>query len=239
MTAKEAFFQLHEGLPCEGPGSRQDLEWAVIRAHIQADARILDAGCGPGADIDGLLTHASEGHITAVDRHLPFIEAVEARWGRDKRVTAIAGDMRDAKGPFDFIWCAGALYLLGLEKGMPLLGSKLAQGGTIAFSDLVYIGPNPDPELRAYLKAEVSEMRTHSELQAAIKALGFRSLGQRVMPKSSWETYYVPLEQRIAMLRASADAALCDVLDAAETEIAMWRRHSDQFGYVLSVVRPA
>ncbi len=239
MTPTKAFFALHSDLPREGPGSREDLDWAIKRANIPADARVLDAGCGPGADIEGLLAHAPEGHVSAVDTHVPFVDAVKAHWGGDGRVTAMTTDMRDIDGPFEFIWCAGALYFLGLETGLPLLGSKLAPGGSIAFSDLVYIGSKPAQELRTYLEAEVPLMRTQKELQDAIRKAGFQSLGQRVLPKSSWEAYFAPMEQKIAKLRPGASAALAKELDAAEYEIAMWNRYSDTFGYVLSVVRPA
>lgn len=239
MTPKEAFFLLHRDLPREGPGSREDLAWAVKLVNLPAGARILDAGCGPGADIEGLLAHSPNAHITAVEKHLPFTEAVKAQWGEDPRVTAMAGDMRDAEGPFDFIWCAGALYFLGIEKGLPLLGSKLAPGGAIAFSDLVYLVSKPDPELRIYLEGEVPLMRTQLELNEAIQNAEFISLGQRALPNSSWEAYYAPMERRIDILRNGAGTALTDILDEAETEVAMWRRYSHQFGYVLTVVRPA
>ncbi|MGI9388916.1 MAG: class I SAM-dependent methyltransferase [Boseongicola sp.] len=238
MTPKEAFFTLHCDLPREGPGSREDLDWAVEKANLLGDARIFDAGCGPGADIEGLLAHAPKGNITAVDAHPPFVEAVRARWGEDRRVKAIEGNMRDIEGPFDFVWSAGAVYFLGVETGLPLLGSKLAPGGSIAFSDLVYLDPDPDLTLRTYLDSEVPFMRTHADLAKTIDNLGIQSLGQRVLPNSSWEEYYAPMEKRIAKLRPSADSTLTDVLDAGETEIAMWRQYSDQFGYVLSVVRP-
>jgi hypothetical protein len=169
---------------------------------------------------------------------LPFIEAVNARWGEDERVTSIVGDMREVSGPFEFIWCAGALYFLGVEKGLPLLGSKLAPDGAIAFSDLVYLVPNPDSELRTYLEGEVPQMRTQLELGTAIREAGFVSFGQRTLPDLSWEEYYSPMERRIEELRPDAGAELSEVLNEAENEIAMWRRYSDQFGYVLSVVRP-
>ena len=72
MTPDEAFFTVHADLPREGPGSRADLDWAVRVAGVSDTARILDAGCGPGADIEGLLAHAPRGHVMAVDTHAPF-----------------------------------------------------------------------------------------------------------------------------------------------------------------------
>jgi hypothetical protein len=46
------------------------------------------------------------------------------------------------------------------------------------------------------------------------------------------------MEARIARLRPGADAALSQVLDMAEAEIAGWRAHRHETGYLLSVVRP-
>ena len=238
MTPNEAFFALHSDLPREGPGTREDLDWAIRHTHIPTDARILDAGCGPGADIEGLLAHAPTGHVTAVDTHPAFVDTVKARWDGDPRVTAIAGDIRDIVGPFDFIWCAGALYFLGIEAGLPILGSKLAPGGCIAFSDLVYTTTDPDLTLRSYLEQEVPQMRSTAELLETVAKAGFSVLGHRVLSSASWEEYFTPQERRIAELRSDGDAALSAVLDEAETEIAMWRRYSDQFGYVLTVVQP-
>ena len=67
--------------------------------------------------------------ITAVDSHPPFIEAIRARY---PQVTAFAGDMATAEGPFDFIWCAGALYFLGLSSGLAAFRPRLAETGAIA-----------------------------------------------------------------------------------------------------------
>jgi hypothetical protein len=46
------------------------------------------------------------------------------------------------------------------------------------------------------------------------------------------------VDARIALLRDGADAALAQVLDEAEAEAAVFRAHGDEFGYLLSVVRP-
>jgi len=233
-----AFFTLHADLPREGPGDAESLAWAARLAGVAQDARILDAGCGPGGDIEGLLAAAPGGRVVAVDRHLPFVHAVNDTWAREPRVTARHADMAAEEGPFDFIWIAGALYFLGIEQGLALMRGKLARGGALAFSELVWLVANPDPVLQAHLEAEYAEMAGLNTLARRIDAADFEVLGQQALPDAAWEAYYGPMEARIARLRPGADGALSEVLDEGQAEIELWRRHRHSFGYVLSVVRP-
>jgi|GEM_PF-4683729 len=46
-----AFFTVHRDLDREGPGEAADVHWALDVAGTPEDARILDAACGPGADM--------------------------------------------------------------------------------------------------------------------------------------------------------------------------------------------
>ena len=54
---RAAFFTVHQDLPREGPGDRESLDWALGLAGVAPEGVILDAGCGPGADVPGLLAH--------------------------------------------------------------------------------------------------------------------------------------------------------------------------------------
>ncbi|WGW03228.1 class I SAM-dependent methyltransferase [Tropicibacter oceani] len=232
------FFTLHSDLPREGPGRPEDVAWALGLGGVQPGARILDAGCGPGADIAALLLAAAPGgHVTAVDAHAPFVAQAAKRWGRDSRVTLMTGDMQDAEGPFDVIWCAGALYFLGLREGLDVMRGKLRPGGILCFSELVFRGGEPDAALRTALEAEYPAIRPVTHLDGMIRAAGLEPVGQKILPRASLEAYYQPMEKRIAQLRPGADAALNRVLDEGAAEIALWRRHWEDFGYALCVTR--
>ena len=233
----EAFFTLHSDLPREGPGCRADLDWACALAGIAPNARILDAGCGPGADIGGLLAHAPEGSVLAVDKHARFVDAARSLHKGDPRVTAQVGDMAEIAGSFDFIWSAGALYFLGIRAGLDLMARKLAPNGAIAFSHLVYTVAAPDPALEEAFATEPDVMG-QAELQSLIEGAGVRIEGQRLLPNASWDAYYEPMRARIAQLRGTDDPVLEGVLDAHEDEIRMRDEFGAQFGYVLLVVRP-
>jgi SAM-dependent methyltransferase len=233
----EAFFTLHSDVPREGPGDAASLAWAMGLAGVGRTARILDAGAGPGADVADLLAAAPEGHVTAIEAHAPFVARIQQAWEGDPRVTARKGDMRDPGGRFDFIWCAGALYFLGITEGLTAWRDALAPGGAVAFSELTLFTDDPAPEVLA-LRDDYPAFAGFDMLKTRIDAAGYELLGLEKLGDAAWEAYFGPLEARVALLRPGADEEMSMVLSQQEAEIALWRRYRDQFGYALAVVRP-
>lgn len=230
-----AFFRIHEDLPREGPGDRESLDWALARAGTPRDARICDAGCGPGADIPALLAHAPEGHVHAVDLHAPFIERVRAAHAGDARVTAEAADMIRLSGPFDLIWSAGAAYNLGVAEALRLWRRALAPGGRVAFSELCWTGADrPSPAAR-FFAAEYPPMTDAAGVLGQIAAAGYRCLGSRFLSHDGWMAYYGPLEARLDALAPDADPELVEAIALHRQEIAVWRDHGASFGYLVCV----
>ena len=239
MSAPDAaFFTLHQDLPREGPGEAADVAWAAQVAGLSPRAEICDAACGPGGDIAALLAAAPEGHVTALDKTLQFVEAARAVWHDDPRVTLLCADMARIANRYDLIWCAGAVYFIGIEAALTGWRKSLRPGGAIAFSDVCWFSDTPAPRARA-LWADHAAMTDAAGINAQIAAAGYELVDQRRLSDAAWEAYFAPLDTRIAALRPGADAALTAVLDAAEEEAACWRAHRDDFGYLLSVVRPA
>ncbi|MFC7705093.1 class I SAM-dependent methyltransferase [Plastorhodobacter daqingensis] len=233
-----AFFTIHSGLKREGPGGPDSLNAALRVAAPPRNARILDAGCGPGPDIATLLDHAPEGHVMALDLHADFIERVAAAWAGDDRVTARQGDMADPGGPYDLIWSAGAIYQLGITPTLQAWRAALAPGGKVAFTDIAWRRPDPSPEARAFWQSYPA-MTDAEGIAAQVRAAGFRLVHQAFVPDSEWEAYYAPLARRVAQLRAEGpDADLAQELDETEREIALWRDHGSDYGYLCCVVVP-
>lgn len=233
-----AFFQLHRGLPREGPGLPGDVAWAADQARVKKDARICDAACGPGADIEALLAAAPEGHVTALDKVEHFVKAARARHAGQRRCSIRQGDMAEIEGPFDFIWCAGAIYFLGVRAALEQWKPALASGGAVAFSQVCWFTDNPSEAARAGW-AGYPDMTDEAGVLTAVKAAGYECLAQKRLSDAAWEAYFQPIDARIAALRATATDALHAVLDEAEAEAALWRRERASFGYLLCVVRPA
>ena len=233
-----AFFTLHRDLPREGPGEAGDVAWAASVAGIAATARIADVACGPGGDIAALLAAAPEGHIVALDKMAHFVQAARAEWRDDPRVTVLRADMSVIANAHDLIWCAGAVYFIGVTEALRGWRKALRPGGAIAFSEACWFTDTPGDAAREHWAREYPTMANETGVNAQIDAAGYEVLGQHRLSDVAWEAYLAPLDARIAMLRNGADAGLSAVLDEAEAEAALWRAHRQEFGYLLSVVRP-
>lgn len=233
------FFVLHRDLLREGPGSPQDVAWATAFLDLPARAQIADVACGAGGDIAALLEAAPEGRITALDKTPHFVEAVRQTWAEDERVTALKADMKAVANQYDLIWCAGAVYFMGVEAALRAWRKALLPSGAIAFSEACWFTDAPSARAEALWSKEYPSMTDEAGISAQIKAAGYRIIGQRRLDDVAWEAYFTPLDARIAQLRDDATASVSAVLNEAEEEAACWRAHRDEYGYLLSVVVPA
>lgn len=233
-----AFFELHRDLPREGPGEAADVAWAADVAGLPADARIADVACGPGGDIAALLAAAPQGHVTALDKTPHFVDAARAAWAQDNRATVLRADMAVIANTYDMIWCAGAVYFMGITPALRQWRKALRPGGVIAFSEPCLFTDTP-AQATLDLWAAYPQVTDAAGINAQIRDAGYKTLGTRQISDAGWEAYLKPLDARIAMLRPGADAALSAVLDEAEQEAAVWRAQRAETGYLLSVVAPA
>ena len=236
--ATQAFFTLHRDLPREGPGVAEDVAWTVSLLKLGARAQIADVACGPGCDIAALQAAAPQGHVTALDKTAHFVQAARDVWQDDPRVTVLRADMAAIANTYDLIWCAGAVYFMGVEAALGAWRKSLTKTGVIAFSDACWFTDTPSDGPKAMWARDYPAMTDTAGITAQIEAAGYEVLGQRRLPDAAWEAYFAPLEARIATLREGADAALIQVLDEAAAEAACWRAHRAEYGYLLSVVRP-
>ena len=233
-----AFFELHRDLPREGPGTPEDVAWAAVVAGLSDTARICDAACGPGADIAALRQAAPGGHVTALDKYPHFVAQAKALHGADPAVDVQVGDMAEIRGPCELIWCAGALYFLGITEGLKTWRAALAPGGVVAFSEPCWF-TDDRPQAAADLWAgEYPAMTDAAGIDAQVQAAGYTTLATRKLSAAAWENYYGPMDKRIALLSPGDTPELRQVLAEARREAEVWRAHQDSFGYLLSVVRP-
>ena len=244
--AREVFFQLHSGLPREGPGSRASTRRALSLVQpLPPQPRVLDIGCGPGAQTIDLAEALPTAHIVAVDNHPLFVEAVRTRAARHRladRVQAHVADMTAlpfAPGSFDLLWSEGAAYLMGVERALAAWRPLLADGGRIGFSEAVWRTSEPPPEVRRYWSAGYPEMLDVCDNMGRLENAGFQCVGWFVLPDSDWWEYYAPIEERLAAVstRYADDPVAGEVLAETRREVEMYRRFSSCYGYAFLVGR--
>ncbi len=234
---RDVFFQVHRDLPREGPGLPDDVHWAL--AQIPAPQNVLDAACGPGGDTVTLARALPDAAILAVDMVPHFVDAARARTaGFGARVKVQMADMLEVDGPFDLIWCAGAVYFAGITAALARWRRELAPGGCIAFSEPV-LAQDASAAARRFWAGE-GPVQDHDGVLQQIAQAGYRVMGTRDIIGPAWQAYYDPMETRIARLRrAGANQQVEAACRDAETEIANWRAAADEVSYLLVIAEPA
>lgn len=214
-----------------GPGSIESLRWALGVAQIRQDARVLDAGCGTGADLRALEMAVPEGRVVAIDREASYVARAKARF---PRIEAHVGDMLSPPGgPFDLIWSAGSVCDIGLAQVLDAWRPHLAPGGRVAFSGPCWRAAQPSTEAVEFWAGKGCSLSQAPELDAMVGEAGWRLLGARWLGAAGWSTYYAPLEA------ALDDAELePELLAALKHEIEMWRIHGLSYGYRILVCEP-
>ncbi len=234
--SEEAFFTLHRDIPRQGPGMAEDVLWVLDQ--IDPPARIIDAGCGPGADMETFAATLPKVEIDGYDIVPHFVS--EARDRLDcfgPRIRVWCGDMGEITGPADLIWSAGAVYFLGIEDALSRWRKALAPGGVIAFSEPVFLTDPPSTAATAFW-ADCPGVGTAEKIADRVEKAGFRTRATRLITGRAWLDYYLPLMSRAARLRIGGGPDLARELDSAEDEFARWRAAPTEVAYLLSVVEP-
>lgn len=240
------FFEVYEPLPRQGPGNRASAERALeLCRDLPDEPTVLDLGCGAGGQTLHLAA-LTRGSIVALDSHAPSIErlraTVEAE-GLGERVRPMVGDMADPGLPeasLDLVWSEGALYNIGLERGLAVCRALLRAGGYVAFTDAVWRKDDPPREIAAGFEQDYPTMGKVADALAVIDAAGLSVVGHFTLPDEAWwDDFYTPMLQRIEVLRRkyAGDTEALAVLDEIANEPEMHRRYSDWYAYEFFVAQ--
>ncbi len=243
---RAVFFDLHSGLPREGPGDRATVQRALdIMTPRPERPAVLDIACGPGGQTLDLAELLPGARITAVDLNPSFVRDLQDRaraGGLEGAIDAQRGDMAALPfdpDRFDILWCEGAAYILGVARALRLWRPLLKPGGHVGLSEPVWLTDERPAEARA-LWAAYPEMMDPPTLRERARAEGYTVVGDFVLSKDAWWNYYYrPLEARLGDLapRYAGDDVALRILEEGRLEIECYRRHSDCYGYLFLVLR--
>ena len=219
---------------------------ALRLVPVPAPRTVLDLGCGPGAQTVALASALPEARLLALDLLPSMVDEANRRFaaaGFGDRVVAQVGDMAAPPvepGTQDLIWCEGAIYNLGVTEALDVWRALLASGGSVAFSEPVWLVASPPRELAAWWSSEYPSISDRAGVVARIEAASYRVVASFVLPASAWWTeYYEPMRDRIAALaqRLPEDPIAREIVAAAEIEIGHFRRFSACYSYEFFIVR--
>jgi ubiquinone/menaquinone biosynthesis C-methylase UbiE len=252
MEMPQIFYEVHSNLTREGPGDNESTCRAFkLLKNLPAKPRIIDIGCGPGMQTIEL-AKLSGGQIEALDNHQAFLDQLDLsakKEGLSERIKIVKGDMfnlKYEKESFDLIWCEGAIFIIGFEKGLTEWRPLLAKNGFLVLSELVWLRKDLPGELQSFMKEmyaglEGSGVRSIEENIETAKKLGFQVLNSFTLPKKDWWDYYSLIEAKLPLLKAKHkdEKEALQYLAGEEREIGMYRKYSDYYGYVFYVLQKA
>jgi ubiquinone/menaquinone biosynthesis C-methylase UbiE len=248
MTEKmpEIFWEIHSGLPREGPGDNESTKKAyMMLKDLPKNPRILDIGCGPGMQTIEL-AKLSTGRVVALDNHQPFLEQLRKSAKKEDvndRIKPVKGDMFNLKyedNSFDLIWSEGAIFVIGFEKGLREWRRLLTPEGYVVVSELSWLRPDVPEEAIIFMKQCYPVIQTIEKNIEAARKSGYSIVGSFVLPtKSWWDNYYTPIETKLPSIKArhKNDEEALQFVAFEETEIEMFRRYSDYYGYVFYIMQ--
>lgn len=241
----EYFYELFGSLPRGGPGDNASTRkaWRMMTG-VPPAPEILDVGCGPGMQTLEL-ARLSKGRITALDNHQPFLDVLEReaeRVGLAKHIKTLNRSMFEMEfppGSFDVIWSEGALFIIGVERGLTACRPFLKDGAHLAMTEAVRLKPDFPVSVKK-LWEEYPALTTVEANLEIVRKTGFRAVGHFALPDRSWtDDFYDPMEKRIAELRKkhAGNAEALAVFARCQNEIDIFRKYPDHYGYAFFIMR--
>ncbi|MCP4049319.1 MAG: class I SAM-dependent methyltransferase [bacterium] len=233
---------IYKNILRQGPGQKSETEKAFnLLDGLPQSPQILDIGCGTGAQTLNL-ADLTTGNIIAVDNHKSFLDILNRK--NKTTISTLLADMSDLPfdpDSFDLIWSEGAIYLMGFEKGLSKWKSLVKSGGYIAVTEISWLKDTSiiPKEIYKFWKEAYPAIQSIKKNVCVIEKSGYELIDHFTLSKKAWQTYYTPMEAEINVLQNKYQTStdIVNQLELEKTEIRLYEKYSDYYGYVFYIMK--
>ncbi|MCG8475010.1 MAG: class I SAM-dependent methyltransferase [Cytophagales bacterium] len=206
-------------------------------------SHIADIGCGTGGQTM-VLASQFEGKITGVDLFPTFVDLFNKnaeQLNLQHRVKGIVGSMDNLlfeNEKLDVIWCEGAIYNIGYEKGLREWRKFLKNDGFIVVSEASWLTDERPAEIEEFWMDAYPGIDTIPNKIAQMQKAGYSLVAFFVLPENCWtEHFYDPqAKPREDFLKKHAgNRAAEGFIENQRHEEQLYRKYNKYYGYAFYI----
>lgn len=228
----------------QGPGSQE----ATLRAlsfidNMHKESSIADLGCGTGGQTI-VLAQNTPGKITAIDLFPGFIDKLNdnaQKLNLQHRVKGVIGSMDNLDfklNELDLIWCEGAIYNIGFEKGMNYWNKFLKKGGYIAVTEASWFTEERPKEIFDFWNEAYPGIDTISNKIVQMQKAGYVFIASFMLPEYCWiDNFFAPARtaQKIFLDKYKGNKSAEEFVKYEKHETELYNKYKEYYGYVFYI----
>lgn len=228
----------------QGPGSNEaTLKALSMIKALPPNPMVADLGCGTGSSAL-ILAKTLGSNVTALDLFPQFIDILHERAiedGVENIINGIVGSMESLpfeKQSLDLLWCEGAIYNIGFERGMKEWSKFIKTGGYIAVTEPTWLTDYRPEEITTFWNEAYQEVETMPTKIQKMMDAGFAPVGSFVLPDECWTTnYYIPQHnaQEIFLQKHSNNEFAKELVKNQRHEAELYAKYKHYYGYVFYI----
>jgi len=228
----------------QGPGS----PGATLKAlsfidNMHEESSIADLGCGTGAQTM-VLAQNTPGNITAIDLFPGFIDKLNdnvQKLNLQSRVKGVVGSMDKLDfqlNELDLIWCEGAIYNIGFEKGMNYWNKFLKKGGYVAVTEASWFTEKRPKEIFDFWNEAYPGIDTIPNKITQMQKAGYVVTASFILPETCWiDNFFVPeiTAQKIFLNKYKGNKSAEEFVKYEKRGAELYNKYKEYYGYVFYI----
>ena len=140
----------------------------------------------------------------------------------------------------DLIWCEGAIYNIGFEKGLNEWRKFLKPGGYIAVTESSWFTEKRPAEIENYCMPHFPEMNTIAGKIAQIQKVGYMPVSTFILPATCWtDHYFTPMikAQELFLEKYAGNKTAEEFVALQRYDAEMYQKYKEFYGYVFYIAK--